>query len=521
MPATALLKPRRALVSAATLLAAAVAAAGCGSSSAAGDTDPASLVPAGAPIYVEALVRPGDAQAAGAEAALRKLLVTNDPGTRLVELIDRAGREHGVSWARDIEPWLGERVGAAMLSVGGTQDDCVVVAASTDDDKAADALAKLIPDADERSHRGVSYRYSRKEMSAGAVLGGALIVGSERGLRAAIDASKDSSLGESDRLAKARASVDDERLGFLFVDTEGVLRAMVSAATAGAQQSVAPFLDSLARALPTAVAVGLGADRDVLRIDSAALGVKQRASSADGSAALAALPGDAWLGVGIGDLGATLNGALEQISSAGGLGGVGLEAILAQAEQSIGLDIRRDLLAWMGGAGVFAAGTSKEDARGGLIVTSKDPAATRRAIGRLEALARRNAGADVARLDAAGVDEGFVIRGTRDDADVYVAAAGDRFVIAVGRRALSDAIRPGDTLGSSPALREAAAKLSDDVKPSFFVDMERVTPLLTSASASDPASAKVEPFLDAFGVVVGGTRREGDTARGRAVVTLP
>src|SRR5215207_5049486 len=157
MPATALRAPRRAVVSAATLLAAAVGAAGCGSTSGAGDTDPASLVPAAAPIYVEALARPGDAQGGDAQAALRKVLGTSDPGARLVELIDRAGREHGVTWARDIDPWLGERVGAAMLSVGGEHDDGVVVAASTDDDKARDALAKLIPDAEQRSHRDVAY----------------------------------------------------------------------------------------------------------------------------------------------------------------------------------------------------------------------------------------------------------------------------------------------------------------------------------------------------------------------------
>ena len=521
MPPTAVLGPRRALASAVTVLAAAVAAAGCGSSSGAGETDPASLVPAGAPIYVEALVRPGDAQAGDAQAALRKVLGTNDPGARLVELIDRAGRERGVTWARDIDPWLGERVGAAMLSTGGERDDGVVVAASSDDDKAADALAKLISDAEERTYKDVDYRYAAKDKSAGAMLGGAVVIGSEPGLKAAIDASKGDSLGESDRLDEARAAVDDQRLGFLFVDTERLLRASLGAAGAGAQQSFAPFLDSLAQALPRTVAAGLDADPDALRVESAALGGSQGGPRADGSAALAALPDDAWLGIGIGDLGASLDHALEQVSAAGGLGGVGLQALLAQVEQSIGLDIRRDLLDWMGGAGIFAAGTSKDGVGGGLIVASKDPAATRRAIGRLETLARRDAGSDVARLDAAGVDEGFVIRATGDDPDMYVAAAGDRFVVAAGRQALSDAIRPGGTLASSPALRDAAAKLGDDVKPSFFVDVQRMQRLLESRSSSDRGKAKLAPFLDGFGAVAGGTRRDGDTTRGRAVATLP
>ena len=512
---------RRTLAAAFAAVAAAAGAAGCGSTSGAGDTDPASVVPADAPLYAEALVRPDDEQTGEAQTALRKILRTNDPGAELAAMIDRAGRDRGVTWARDIDPWLGNRVGAAMLPEGGREREHLVVAASTDDGRAADALAKLIPSADERSHRDVTYRYAPSDRSAGAVLEGTVVLGSERAVKAAIDASKDESLGEADSLERARAAIDDERQGFLFVDTARMLRSALAGAGPGAQQAIAPFLDSLAKALPSTLAAGVDAEPDHLRIESAALGGDPGPSRGDGSAALSALPDDAWLGVGLGDLGASLSDALERLGAAGGLSGVGLEVLLRQAEQRIGLDIRRDLLAWMGAAGVFVAGTSEESKRGGLIVTSKDPAATRRAVGRLEALARRDASGDVAKLDMAGVDEGFVVRGDRGrDRDLYVAAAGDRFVIAAGRRALTDAVRPGGTLGSSPVLREAAAKLGDDVKPSFFLDAQRLRRLLESKESSS-RGAKAAPYLQAFGAVAGGTRRDGDTTRGRAVATLP
>jgi Protein of unknown function (DUF3352) len=516
MPNTLLHAPRRAALSAAALLAAAVIAACCGSGPGAGGTDPAALVPASAPVYVEAVVRPDGAQAADADGALRRILRTTDPGAELVEMIDRAGRDKGLTWARDIEPWLGERVGAAMPSAGGGRSDGIVVAASTDDDAAGDALAKLIPGGRERGHRDVDVRVAPEGDHAGAVLEGALVLGSEAGVKAAIDASKDDALGETDRLEQARAAVDDERQGFLFIDTERALRASLGAAGDTAQQSIAPFLAAVAKALPTTIAAGIDAEPDALHVESAALGGTAKPAGGDGSAALAALPGDAWLGLGIGDLGASLANTLDAVGSSGGLTGVGLELALRQAGQRLGLDIRRDLLSWMGAAGVFAAGERRSDRRAGIVVTSKDPAATRRAIPKLRALARRDAGDRVRTLRAAGVDEGFVVRGSGDETDVYVVAAGDRFAITTGEGSLSQALRPSGRLGDAPALQAAASKLRGGVKASFFVDVQR-------ARAMKPQAARgrhARRALRAIEAIAGGTLRDGDTTRGRAVATL-
>ncbi len=514
MPSTLAPAPRRALATAAALLAAALGVAGCGSSSGAGGTDPASLVPASAPVYAEALVAPDDAQAADAQAALRRILRTNDPATAIVRSIDRAGRDRDVTYARDIQPWLGDRVGAAMLSAGGQRDDSLVVAASTDDGKAGDALGRLLPNSQGRSHRGVDFRVA--DGHAGVVLEGALVIGSERAVKAAIDASKDDSLGETDRLDKARAAVDDERQGFLFIDTSRLLRASLGSAGDTAAQSIAPFLDSITKVLPSTIAAALDAEPDALHVDSAALGGSSKAAPGDGSAALAALPGDAWLGIGVGDLGASLSATLDAVASSGGLGGVGLELLLRQAGQGIGLDIRRDLLAWMGGAAVFVSGEDKDSRRGGIVVMSKDPAATRRAVTRLRTLAERDSGSDVRALTAAGVDEGFVVHRHGGEPDVSVAAAGDRFVLAFGSGALGDALRPSSRLGDSAKLRDAAAELRGDVKPSFFVDLARVRDMKDSDSGGRHAKRAAE----AFDALVGGTKRDGDTTRGRAVITL-
>jgi hypothetical protein len=518
MSVTALRSPRRFAVAALTAaLAAGAALAGCGSSSGSGGADPAALIPAGAPIYAEAVVRPDDAERGEAEAALRKVLRTGDPAGELVALFDRAGRDGDVRFARDIEPWLGDRAGVALLAPGERKDG-VLVAASRDDDKARDAVARITRDGAERTYRDVTYRFDSRDGTAGAVLGESVVLGTENGLKAAVDASKGSALAEADGLKKARAAVTAERVGFLFLDVGRLLRQAVSAGGDGAAQA-APFLDPVAGALPSTVGVALDPEADLVRMDAAVFGPVPE-GAANGADALAMLPADAWLGVGIGDLGGTVDGFLDRIASGGGIAGVGLEALLSQIQQGVGLDIRRDLLAWMGDAAVFATGTSSAGAGGGLVVTSKDAAATRRAVQRLAVLARGSSGRDVAPLRAAGVDEGFIVRDGGRGSDLFVAAGGDRFVVAAGRAALRDALSPSGSLTESAAFRDAAGKLGGDVRPSFFLDVQRLTELMASKPAAGDDADRAREHLEAFGVVAGGAKRDGDVTRGRAVATL-
>ena len=85
-----------------------------------------------------------------------------------------------MNFARDVEPWLGDRVGAAALSLG-RRGDKVVVAASRDDDAARAALARLAPNAAARSYRGVDYRLDARRGKAAGVVDGFVVLGSENG----------------------------------------------------------------------------------------------------------------------------------------------------------------------------------------------------------------------------------------------------------------------------------------------------------------------------------------------------
>src|SRR4051794_38120626 len=100
-------------------VAVAVVVGGCGSSSSSSGgsgTDPASLMPATTPLYLEMTVRPTGDLKDQMDALASKILRTDDPGAKITSLIDKAIQEQtpGESYAKDIEPWLGEKAGMGL-----------------------------------------------------------------------------------------------------------------------------------------------------------------------------------------------------------------------------------------------------------------------------------------------------------------------------------------------------------------------------------------------------------------------
>jgi hypothetical protein len=492
-----------------------------------GDATPAAAVPAGAPLYLEAVLRPEGQQKQDVEAALRKLLATDDPDAKIAQLFE-SGDDADVSYAKDVEPWLGQRAGVFFTSFTGDTADGAAVIDSTDDDAARAMLEKTAdPGAREQTYKGVDY-WSDGD-SAQGVVDGYVVAGSPSGFRTVVDTLKGDdvpTLAGDSRFQDALDAVGaDDALGTAYVDMRKVVDAV------GRSGGVPPqALEQLRQAVAgdgaATVAAKLSADSDALTLESVANGVRSESGGdGDGAAALKSVPGDAWLGIGIGALGSSLEHVLAQIGQVGGLaGGLDLNALLAQVGQASGIDVQKDLLSWMGDAALFVRGSSVVDIGGALVVQSKDPARTRTAV---EKLGRFLSGAvssvRVRPLEGvSGVDRGLSVvpRGEGSSLEVLLAAAGSKFVTAVGRPALEAAVKPDGTLGDSDDFRAAAGKL-DGIAPSFFFDVAPVVRLASAFGASsDGGLAQARRYLDHLGAVAGGTETDGDTQRGRLVLTL-
>jgi hypothetical protein len=498
-------------------------AAGCGSSSGSGgQDDPAALIPAGAPVYVEGVVRPDGKVRSDLEGALKKILHTDDPGAKIGKLLDDSGKGDRLTFKDDVDPWLGDRVGVAVTALhNGRNADYVAVIASKDDGKADKTLAKQKGDIVKRSYKGVDYRFDRKDGTATAIVDHRVVIGTEGGLKSVVDAKGGDTLDESNGLSAVRSKVAQDRIGLFYLDVQGLLRTV--AQTASSDPQVGAMLQSFSSAAPKTIGAALQAQPDALRIDAVSIGTPKSATTGgSGADILATLPGDSWLGLGVANLGQTLDRVLQTVAGGGGITGVGVNALLGEFQKQTGLDLRRDVLGWMGDAGVFVGGASSADLGGALVIKTTDPAKTKRTMAVLERFARQqSAGTKIRSLHGKGIDDGFTAQSATGPA-VRVALAGDRFVVAVGSKGmLAKAIAPGRQLGSAPAFTAAAGKLGNGLRPSFYLDFTQVSSLIAGFAGDQADFQKAKPYLDAFGAIVAGARDEGSgVTRSRFVVTL-
>jgi len=103
---------------------------------------------------------------------------------------------------------------------------------------------------------------------------------------------------------------------------------------------------------------------------------------------------------------------------------------------------------------------------------------------------------------------------------VVAARSSDRVVIALGREAAAAALGGGEQLADSDAYATAESVLGDEVEPGFVLSMPAVLELVQSSGSADAEFEKAKPYLEAFGVLAGGSARDGDTVRSRFAAEL-
>lgn len=513
MPLSRLVRSTAGLLAAATAL----LAAGCGGSGGDPSADPAALVPARAPVYVEANFKPGD----DVEELVRKLSGEEDPGGALKRLIEKEERENDpdFKYSEDAEPWVGDRAGLYIVTVRADDPPVAVVMPTKDPDKAKESLERGLRQGDggekpqivERTHRDTKYLVDTTDNDGVAIVDDYAVVGDDQAIKGAIDAREGESLAESSEYDKARDAVEAEDVGFLYLQLSQLF-SQLGPQGAAARQALSGLGDT--------VALGLDGDANQVRLTSAALDVSGQAGPSGPGKVFRELPESSWAAVGLADLGGQIQRAIEQFSQLGALGGQDPEQLLDQLEARLGVDPRRDLASWLGDVGFFVFGDTPGELGGGMIATTKDPAATQRSIPRLARLLQQ-IGMQARPLRRAGVELGVTLtppRGVR--LPIHLALTrDDRFVVAVTNGALAQAVQDTQPLGETPAFRDAERSLGDGIQPSLFVDFEGIRNLLDATGAGkDRNVARIRKALDRVTTLVAGTRRQGDTARGRLVV---
>ncbi len=386
----------------------AVALGGCGSSSSGTSASPATVTPASAPLYLDAVVQPEGSLKTNATAAAHKLTGRQHPFEGLLKLL--AGPTgKAPNYSREVQPWLGPHAGAflsaialshaqgllgketlekllsegfggleaALLGQGGLQTvlgassaQGALVLDTTDVAKAKSFLEGQAHSAGAHttSYRGVTYQVSPDGVAEGIVHEFA-VIGSEAGIKSVIEtAAGGPSLAHASAYAKLASTAEHGALANAYLSPEELARSRKSAGSsgsAGGAESILPLLESLlgnpgqlyVSVVPSSNAVAL--DLDTLPPTSSVAGssssgtasssTESEALGESGAQVLRGLPGSSWLAVGIGDLGSTLGHGTQSFGALASLGSTlnfdGIDFGKLLAPLSArSLNVQRDLL---------------------------------------------------------------------------------------------------------------------------------------------------------------------------------
>jgi hypothetical protein len=535
------LPPSRSLL---VLLTMALALAGCGSSgSVAPGPDPASVVPARTPLYVGALIEPTGVLKTNALADGRKLSHLEEPYEKLLEELQSGGPTH-FKWA-EVKPWVGQRAGLFTDSIGGsgsalgalTQGLSGSLTASgvassltggetqgallldVSDPAGASAFVKAqaaVAGAHPASFHGSSFEVDSKGRALG-VVGKFVVIGSEVDLKSVIEtAAGGPSLLASTAYSQLSHSTSGTALADIYISPS----ALLATHTAGKGESqwlglldgiLSSTGDIYLAVAPTAGSIAVEA-------------VSQPSGSPQQEAAAAKifgqLPGESWLALGIGDLGKSLGGAGGLLNQLGSLSSAGGLATLLPKVDTKGIDVKRDLLSWMGAAGVFASGSSLLNIMAGVEIDSKNPAASRAAVATLAKLLSGSGGSSQT-IRVPGTEVAMTVRSANSPLSIDIADGGGKFVIGLGETSIVQAFKPSSTLASSPTYKTAQETLGAGLNPTLLVAFPTLLGFLEGLNLQENQSlGKVIPYLRSLDTLTAGSGRSGDLIRSRLILGL-
>jgi Protein of unknown function (DUF3352) len=533
--------------------------AGGGSSHGTGTAaDPAGVIPASAPLYAGAVVRPEGSLQTAAAAAGHTLTHQPDPYLRLVTALQTAGSAP-LNFNHDIAPWLGQNAGIFLSSLAASGQAGVeqvlsllagallsgspstsafpfathgvpgaIVMDTSDVEKARSFLESQARRAGAHagSYRGVTYQITPAGVAFGIVERFA-VIGSEEGLHGVIDTTLGgSSLAKAPGYAKLLAHAPAGTLAHVYVHPGTAATSSAPSGLAGLLGSLAGTRETNISLVPSKTSIALDADASGPQAASGGL----LSSAAEGAKAAGELPGESWLAVGLGHVGPTLGKDVQALRGlttlASSLGGAAagaepttpltLEGLLKTVFAPLSVlggesaQAKHDFQSWMGSAGIFAAGTGLVELKAGVVISSTDPAASRAAVDELANTLKKSSGASLTPVSIPGTEAaiGVILSGFPVTLNIAAGRGADgqaKFVIGLSEASVSAALQPPSTVTGGASYTAASAALGEGIQPSLLLDVPTFLGLIEGVDlTSEPIISKFIPYLRTLTAVAGG-----------------
>ena len=511
---------------------------GCGSSNSGLSTvDPATGVPASAPLYIGAVIQPSGTLKSDAVTVAHQLTHLEHPYEELLATLQSETATH-ITWPQ-LKPWVGERAGLYLQSLQSSVSPLALLekglsagtlgAASKaatgaqiqgalllDVDDAAKARAFLQAQAGSGAHSasfdGVSFQVGADGHAYGLV-GKFAVIGSVVALHSVIETVHGAPSLQGSSIYHELSSASSQGLASAYLNPAALERsggeAQGMTLLDGILSSASPVYVSLTPSTTNSI------DLETLSLPSQSGGESEAAAAQ----MFGQLPSNSWLALGIGNVGKRLRGlegALQGLSALESSSGLGS---LLPKVQTKGLNLQREF-SWMGSAGVFAAGTNLLNIAAGVVITSTNPAASRAAVARVGKLLSGSSGS-VAPLSLPDAETALTVHPAGSPLTIDIADGHGKFAIGLGEQSIIQALSPTSTLAGSPAYSTAQSTLTGALKPTLLVDFPTLMGFLEGLNLQEnPTLGKVVPYLRQLDTLTGGSGKTGSLTRSLAVLSL-
>jgi hypothetical protein len=497
-----------------------LAVAGCGGSAGGSSSDLAAFAPADSPLYVEAAIQPEAELSENVDALAKKIAGIDDLGGLIVSELESSASDDPVDFAKEIEPWLGEKAGIFFEGYDGQDFTGYGVAIDTTDAGAAQELIdkQAKSDAKDGSFDGVDYKIEEDDGTTVGIIDDTLVFAEdEKAFKSAIEASSGESLADQDSFTSAFDAAADGSLADVFVDVGGLIEQ--SGGTIDGETEL--FLESSGIDAENATAVAsLVPGSDQIEIDFATNVTGDKASSGDASQLLGSLPGGSFAAFATSEFGRQLNEAIDSIDTQGIPGELEPHE-LKEAMKAAGIDLDK-ITKSIDDVGLFAQGNTKDNLTGALVLTTNDAKEATNTVSNIGLLLRASGMPGVTAIS--GKATGFSVRSPElGGQPLVVAAQGNRIAVSYGLAASAQALNAegGATLASNPAFEEASESL-EGTPISGFVDGPAALALVENVLSPEEAEEfeEARPYVEKIAYAAIGAGSSGDLTTAKMIVGL-
>jgi len=502
---------------------AAIALAGCGSSDSS-SSDLASFAPPGSLVYVEGTMQPSGELSEDVNSLAKTIGGVDDLGDLIVEELENSASDDGepVDFAKEVEPWLGEKAGVTFVGLDSEGDltEPVMAVESTDAEATQDFIdaqaAQSKEPYEDVSYEGVDFKVDGSDGTAvGLVEDTLLIADDETAFKSAVEASSGESLADEAGFEDTIANASDGSLADAYIDVGGLLdqsgdeidpQAREALESAGIDPSEA-----------TAVASVIPADNKIQIDLSSDLGGEE-APSGDASKLIGSLPWGAFAAIGVSGFGDQLQEAVDELDESGIPGELPPNQ-LKSTLKAMGIDLDK-IAESVEDAAVFALGSDEASLGGALVLTTNSDEAAK-TVANVGVLLRNTRTPGVTVLT--GKASGFSVRSPDlGQQPLVVAADGKRVSIGYGREVTLAGLFPGRETPLTESTDYKAAVSSLDSTPiSAFIDGSSSVFLAESlVPRSETDFWEARPYLKKVDYIAVGTGTEDGLATAKLIVGL-